>query len=591
MKFIKKLLPIELVILIIITALAIVGLLNNQYFSIHDDQHIARLYLLDQAIRQGELYPRWVGGLGFNFGYPLFNFYPPLIYYMAEFFHLIGFNLLWSLKLMIITGSFLSSIGMYLLGKRFFDKKTGLLAATFFIFFFYRTITIFIRGAWAEFFAMSILPFVFLGLDSIYRNKNLRGSFLFSISLGLLVLTHPLIAFPTFFFIGLFFIYYFFCSANRWRFLKNISIGSFLALSLSAFFWLPSLIEKKYTLVDTILTHELANYIIHFIYPFQLWFSPWGYGGSIAGIEDGMSFQLGKIHIFLTIFSFIVGLFYFFTKKKKESLKIYFFLFFLLLFSLFMSVTYSQFIWDKIEYLWYLQFPWRFLTFAGIFISLIAAAGIYYLGKIIRPDNKVKKVLFNLIVISLLIITVIKYSIYSKPHGEKTYDEKKLTSFEEISWRVSKTSFEFSPYGIKTKKTELGTTTIGLDKKNLTKNSFEILSINQETAGVKTITDKFSKKEFEIKSKTPFEFRLNTFNFPGWQASLDGRIIKISDNNNYKLITIQIPAGNHNLSFVFKDTLIRTLGNLISIVTLAILLFLYFRGNLVKKDHLISSNK
>src|SRR3989338_10606869 len=188
MKLFKKLLSFELIVLIIITALAIVGLLNNQYFSIHDDQHIARLYLLDQAIRQSDLYPRWVGGLGFNFGYPLFNFYPPLIYYVAEFFHLIGFNLLWSLKLMIITGSFFSSIGMYLLGKRFFDKKTGLLVATFFTFFFYRAITIYIRGAWAEFFAMSILPFVFLGLDNVYRNNSSKRSFLFSISLGLLII-------------------------------------------------------------------------------------------------------------------------------------------------------------------------------------------------------------------------------------------------------------------------------------------------------------------------------------------------------------------------------------------------------------------
>lgn len=571
-----------MIVLIIITALAVSGLLNSQYFSIHDDQHIARLYLLNQAIGQGNLYPRWVGSLGFNFGYPLFNFYPPLIYYVAEFFHLIGFNLLWSLKLMIIAGSFLSSIGMYLLGKKFFNKKTGLLAATFFTFFFYRMITIYIRGAWAEFFAMSILPFIFLSLD-------MKRPFLFSLSLGFLILAHPLIAFPTFFFIGLFFIYYFFYSENRWLFFKNFLVGIFLALGLSAFFWLPSLIEKKHTLVDAILTHELANYKIHFIYPIQLWFSAWGYGGSIAGPNDGISFQLGKIHIFLTIFSFIANLFYFFTKKKRESLSMYLFLLFLLLFSLFMSITYSQFIWDRVEYLWYLQFPWRFLTLSGIFISLIAGAGIYYFGKIIRLDNNVKKVLFNLMIISLLVITVIKYSIYSRPHNEKTYDEKKLTSFEEISWRVSKTSFEFSPSGIKTKRTELGTTTIGLNKKDLTKESFKILSA-KETTRVETITDKFSKKEFEVESKNPIEFRLNTFNFPGWQANLDGKEIKINDDNDYKLITVSVPEGNHKLVFVFKDTLIRTLGNLISIVSL-VFLFLYFLRNLVKKDYLISSNK
>ena len=575
MKFLKKTLSFEFIALIIITVLAVLGLLNNQYFSIHDDQHIARLYLLDQAIRQGDLYPRWVGGLGFNFGYPLFNFYPPLIYYVSEFFHLIGFNLLWSLKLMIITGSFISSIGMYLLGKRFFNKKTGLLVATLFTFFFYRMITIYIRGAWAEFFAMSLLPLVFLGLDNIYRNKNLKSILLFSINLALLILAHPLIAFPAFFYIGLFFIYYFIYSKNRWLFLKNFLIGVFFGLSLSAFFWLPSIIEKQYTLVDTILTHELANYKIHFIYPIQLWFSPWGYGGSIAGPFDGISFQLGKIHIFLTAFSLLVFLFYFFIKKERESLKIYLFLFFLLLFSLFMSVTYSQFIWDKIQYLWYLQFPWRFMTFTGIFISLIAGAGVYYLGKLINADSGVKKALFNLGIIIIIFITIIKYITYSKTHNLKSYDEKKLTSFEEISWRVSKTSFEFSPVGIKTAKTALGTTTIGLSKKDLTKNSFDILSLNKKEVAVRQILNKFSKKEFEINSTKPVEFRLNTFNFPGWQASLDGRLIKIIDNNDYKLITVNVPKGNHSLLFSFKDTLVRKIGDIISVI--AIILILIFK--------------
>ena len=575
MKFLKKLLSFEFIALIIITVLALLRLLNNQYFSIHDDQHITRLYLLDQAIRQGDLYPRWVGGLGFNFGYPLFNFYPPLIYYVSEFFHLIGFNLLWSLKLMIITGSFISSIGMYLLGKRFFDKKTGLLVATLFTFFFYRTITIYIRGAWAEFFAMSILPLVFLGLDNIYRNKNLKSILLFSISLALLILAHPLIAFPAFFYIGLFFIYYFFCSKNHLLFVRNVFSGGLLALSLSAFFWLPSIIEKQYTLVDTILTHELANYKIHFIYPIQLWFSPWGYGGSIAGPFDGISFQLGKIHIFLTAFSLLVFILYFFIKKKRESAKIYVFLFFLLLFSLFMSVTYSQFIWDKIQYLWYLQFPWRFMTFTGIFISLIAGAGVYYLGKLINADSGVKKALFNLGIIIIIFITIIKYITYSKTHNLKSYDEKKLTSFEEISWRVSKTSFEFSPVGIKTAKTALGTTTIGLSKKDLTKNSFDILSLNKKEVAVRQTLNKFSKKEFEINSTKPVEFRLNTFNFPGWEARLDGKLIKIIDNNNYKLITVNIPKGNHSLLFSFKDTLVRKIGDIISVI--AIILTLIFK--------------
>src|SRR3990167_2564086 len=84
---------LELLAVLIITIPAYISLLNPQYFSMHDDQHIARLYLLDQGISQGYLYPRWVDTLGFNFGYPLFNFYPPLVYYVGEFFHILGFSL------------------------------------------------------------------------------------------------------------------------------------------------------------------------------------------------------------------------------------------------------------------------------------------------------------------------------------------------------------------------------------------------------------------------------------------------------------------------------------------------------------------
>ena len=123
-------------------------------------KHIARLYLSRPGNQTRDLISALGGGLGFNFGYLALNFYPPLIYYVV-IFHLIGFNLLWSFKLMIIPVLF-SSIGMYLLGKRFLIKKPAYFRQLIYIFF-YRAITIYIRGAWAEFFAMSILPFCFLG--------------------------------------------------------------------------------------------------------------------------------------------------------------------------------------------------------------------------------------------------------------------------------------------------------------------------------------------------------------------------------------------------------------------------------------------
>ena len=71
---------------------------------------------------------------------------------------------------------------------------------------------------------------------------------------------------------------------------------------------MPSLWEKQFTLVDQILTKNLASYKIHFLCPQQLWYSPWGFGGSTAGCFDGISYALGKIYYFVILVGLIVGI-------------------------------------------------------------------------------------------------------------------------------------------------------------------------------------------------------------------------------------------------------------------------------------------
>lgn len=553
-KFLKKHI-LELSILLIITIPSFVRLIGNEYFSMHDDQHVTRLYLLDAALKQGDLYPRWVGQLGFNFGYPLFNFYPPLIYYLAELFHLFGFSLTASIKLVIILGFILGAAGIFYFVKRMVNRAAGYLAATLYTYFFYHAVVVYVRGAIAEFFTLAILPFLFLTLDNLFKKPNLKNGLFFGLPLAALILTHPLIAFPAIFFIGLFFIYYFFASYDKPSFLKNFTIGSIFGLGLSAFFWLPSYVERKYTLVDSILTRELANYKIHFVYFKQFWYSAWGYGGSIAGDSDGLTFQLGKIHILIIALSIIFFIIYFFNRKKSVEMSRYFlFSFFLLVFSLFMASNLSAVVWDNVKYLWYLQFPWRFLTFTTFFVAVVGGLSIFFLKSRI-------KLLATTAAIVLCLLTITRYEKYFAPAAFVNKTDQQLTSFEEIAWRVSKTSFEFAPLGIKTAKTDLNTTTIGLKKEELKTIPYEIRLASPEAVKIKTISDQFSRKAFEIQATSPFVFRLNTFNFPGWTAYLDNKKITITDSNDYKLITVSVPPGKHDLKFAFRNTPIRTAAN------------------------------
>src|SRR3989338_2017759 len=574
-----KALIIDLTLLFIITVPAFIRILNNQYFSMHDDQHIVRLYLLDQGLRQGYLYPRWVEGLGFGFGYPLYNFYPPLVYYLAEIFHLLGFSLIWSIKLVFIFGFYLGAVGIYLLVKKLTNRSSGLLNATLYTYFFYHAVLIYVRGALAEFFSLAILPFVFLTLDNLANESNWKKGIFFGVSLALLILSHPLIALPSMIFVVFLFLFNLIKSKFSFKFVYLFISGIFVGLSLSAFFWLPSFVERKFTLTDTILTGELASYKLHYIYPQQFIYSPWGYGGSATGLADGVTFQLGKIHIGLAILSIILSSIYFIKNKKINHATNYFLLTTLLLvISLFMTTGYSSFIWDMFKYLWYLQFPWRFLTFTAIFISIVGGYCLFFMFRLLEKylEPRGLKILlwqsiYYLFVIFLILGTILVYNKYFKPQRFFYTTDKERTSFDEIVWHISRTSYEFVPKEVKTKKSELNTTVLDIDKKDLPKESYQVLN---GQADVKKIRNNFGEKNYLIQAKTPIKFRLNTYNFPGWTAYLNRKKIPINDINDLKLITVSLPVGRNDLKFIFEDTKVRNIANSISISTFVFIVIL-----------------
>lgn len=594
----------DLLLLFIITVPAFLSLLNSEYFSMHDDQHIVRLYLLDQGIRQGYLYPRWVDGLGFGFGYPLYNFYPPLIYYIGEFFHILGFSLIWSVKLVFISGFILGAIGIYLLVKKYTNRLSALVSAALYTYFFYHAVLIYARGALAEFFALAILPFVFLSMDNLVDKTNWRNCILFGVSLALLILTQPLIALPSMIFIGFYFIFYLLKTKFKHKFIYLFAGSLILGLSLSAFYWLPSLSERKYTLTDKILTGELASYKLHYIYPGQFIYSPWGFGGSAEGLADGVTFQLGKVHIGLTIGAILLAVVTYFLERFRHSvsrvpygtrssrivvqnsdpdlvgmtLPYFFFCVFLLIFSLFMTTGYSSFIWDRVGYLWYLQFPWRFLTFTTILISILGGCCIFFifrlLNQYIEPRGfnvLIQGFIYNILVIFLVAGTIITYQKYFKPQRVLMVTDKELTAREEISWRISRTSYEFVPKGIKTKKSELDTTELAIEKKDLPQDPYKVILGD---ADIETVKNNFQNKEFSVNAKTQLIFRLNTYNFPGWTTYLNSQKTSINDRNDYKLITLNIPQGQHELKFVFKNTPVRNLANFLTLTAVGVLVML-----------------
>ena len=111
MKIIKNLLPV--IVVIVFSVFTVLPFLKSGFFPIHDDTQVARVYEMAKGLADGMLPVRWSADLGYGFGYPVFNFYDPLPYYVGGIIENAGFNALLATKAMMVLGVMLAGILIY----------------------------------------------------------------------------------------------------------------------------------------------------------------------------------------------------------------------------------------------------------------------------------------------------------------------------------------------------------------------------------------------------------------------------------------------------------------------------------------------
>lgn len=402
MKLIKKNWSLLIGLLLILPTLW--PLFRADFFQMHDWTHVARLVELDVALKAGQIPPRWAPDLGWGQGMPLFHFYAPLPYYFAELLYLIKLPAVWAIKIVFGLNFIVGFYFMYLWAKSFWGKSGGLIAAIAFTYLPYRAVQFYVRGSLGELTAMTFLPLLFYALN--------KKKIIFSaLAWTAIFLSHNVIALFSLFFLPFYFIF----NIKNWQ--KFILI-SLLTFGLSAFFILPAFFEKNLTIVNS-LTDGYFNYSYHFIYLRQLLTRFWGYGGSIFGLEDGMSFQLGWPHLLLALPAL-----YFF--KKLKYLLIAFAI------AVFMMTFHAQFIWDNLPLLAMAQFPWRLLAFAGTFIAFFSGSIGYWLK--------------NKYLLSLVIILIIGLNFnYFRPEKFSPVNDYYYTDRQRITNQMSDILQDYLP--------------------------------------------------------------------------------------------------------------------------------------------------
>lgn len=557
--------------MVLLSVFSFKSLLRPGYFPIHDDLQVGRLYEMDLCFRDGQIPCRWVPDMGYGYGYPLFNYYPPLPFYFGELVHKVGFSFIDSTKVMFIAGYLISAVLMFLFARKLWGDWGGLLSSVLYLFAPYHSVDVYVRGAMNEHWALAFLPgvcwAVYEIIDSPSYAKASAGKGrkfvpVMAAMFALLLLSHNLMAFIfTPVIAGLAFLLIWIKKRKFKEKIWPLLAGGLWGVGLAAFFTLPVILEKRFVHVETMLMGYF-NYLAHYVSIGKLlWTRFWGYGSSGWLQETGMPFQVGFPHWPLAVFVFLTCVFLFWKKKiKKEPLILNSFFLILFLSALFMVHPRSVQIWKHLPMIEYLQFPWRFLTLVIFSISLMGG-GIIYLLK-----SKKAQILCSLMLVCLTIGLNIEFF-----RVEKTFpmtDSQKL--FSAKGWNKLQTDaiYDYLPKYAKA------------PPDGPAPEEPEIKEGEAEMDFIKKGTDWYS---FNIDVKKKAKVQIPVYDFPGWEVFVDGKRTIVSHNNFLGLLTINVSEGKHVVKAKLTNTLVRTVANVISLLSFFLLLRPFFRRKIVLK--------
>ena len=351
-----------LLFLIILGLFTMKTLKGPDFFDGHDSQaHIIRLYQYGLAFKDGQIPPRWAGGLLAGRGYPVFIFAYPLPYAIAEGFHQLGLNLAQSLKLVFALSYLLSSVFMYFFATQYWRSRwAGFLSAVLWSWAPPIFEKIFIAAALGEVASFAFIPLTFLCLYNLIQKPNLKNSLFLSLSLVLWSLSHPL---TPIIFSPLIVIFTLFQLSQTKKIklaLKYLTISGLFILGLTAWFFIPLIAELKFTHFSQFIQ---AKYQGQFVSLKRLLYSKWGTDAPGYG-DNPVSQQVG-IAQWLAIG--LAGLSW--LKTKKTSV-LPFLLTFVL--SIFLMLSISEPVWALPTPLQNIGTPWRFLSLS-VFTAAISA--------------------------------------------------------------------------------------------------------------------------------------------------------------------------------------------------------------------------
>lgn len=519
--------------------------------------HMTTMNQFAQSLKDGEFPVSWSNNFA-NFGLPLPLFAHQIPAYLGAILILLGFSTETTYILLIAFSVIITNLLFYKFFRKFADSTLSFAATVISIFFPYRALSIFTRGALPEIISAIFIPILFLGIWNLHQKYYAKAATLLFLGTFLTALTHPMM-------IVVFLIplsVYFFAFLNKSSWLKQLAI-LFLSITLgivsASYYLIPLFLEMKYFFqgsIDSVISFD------RFLSIKQLYDSSWYYTLSHPG-PRGNYIKLGTLEFLISIVSFFIVIILNLKNLKKQNekknlQKLSVWLLMCLL-TIILMLPISSFVYS-LPVFKQIQYPWRFLN---ILQFLIPGLFVFLALSIPKLQNKKFLYIFVILVIWYRAPQFYGKNYVSQPESDYEFNKANLHSINmNPVWTGNS-----EEYPTKTEQAKMieGDGTLEL------------------------IETKNASRVYKITANTEIRMIDYTFYFPGWNVYVnDGATtypvtIEYQDLNYRGLITYKLNQGEYVVTTKYETTKTRKLGIVLSIAGLsATLIYLSFLHKIKK---------
>ena len=549
-----------------------------------------RLHQLHAALSEGVFPVRWMPDAAYGLGYPFFNYYAALPYYLAAAFKSFGFSYVASLKLTQLAGYLLAAGAMYAWARRHTRTPWGaLLASAAYTFAPFHMVNIYVRGdSLSEFWAFAWYPLILLAADRLMARRAPARLAALALAYAGLLLTHNLSAFIFSPFLLLYLLLVGARKRNpqgchspqprgRLRAYGACALALALGVMLAAWFWLPALGELNQVQLAPSTTGYF-HYANHFragdlIQPALVF--DYAVGDPAAGeMGETTPFAMSAPQALAGAaggLALVFRLLRRFTRRGEAgdgAPGVGFALFLLVgaALSVFLITPASSFLWERVPGLPLVQFPWRFLSVASLFLAALAAYIPDLAFGIATPLRAAGPLIALVLSLALAASALAGLRLDFIPLNDHDITAERLQLYEYFSGNIGTTiRYEWLPNTVNPRPYS-GPDLLGLEPR--------AKPLSGDAHGTRVGRGAAWQRWSVSVGSESATLALPLHYWPGWRAAADGRPVELSAAPGLGWAQLTLPRGAHVVTLWLDRTPVRALGEWLSLAAVGVTLVL-----------------